>query len=344
MLSDLEATVGEAVTRHDPFVMLIQLIKHFSNFEDEMGDDYITLPEILKRRKGNVQSYIIAICVVMQKWGWDVQYLYSGSERYFGINFEAKWTIRQGHWVEVDGRKYYLKVFDDRTPVGELIVEEPASAYQCLETPGALLKPFPLIRRLPEFGGGIHSMQLNWNYGEIRFGITVDVFEEQVAWTHNLPSSLYGTVASGTAELAGLEFIDRLKSLVRYYDEYERVNILLKFCQSEDIFSYDSTLPIISVSRQLTEGRNDCDGRSVLLYSLLTTVLDYPASHVVFVEWPYHVALAVKPMTEQAAELLNQRGVLVGDNYYILDPSYIGDTAWGSAVEFAGGEYQLIFP
>ncbi len=343
-LSDLEATVGGQVTRRDPFVMLVQLIKYFSGFDDSAGGGYITLPEMLKQRRGNVRSYILAICVVMQKWGWDVQYVHNGSEMYIGINFEEKWAIRQGHWVEIGGRKYYLKVFDDETPVGELVVKEPVSTYQCLEISEERLRPLPLITRLPEFGGTGYPMQLNWDYGGSRFGVTVTILEEQIAWTHNLPACLYGMVASGKVELAGLDLVSKLRSLIRHYDEYERVNILLKFCQSEDIFSYDSTLPVISVSRQLFEARNDCDGRSVLLYSLLTTVLDYPDSHVVFVEWPYHVALALKPMTEQAEELLAQKGNLVGGHYYILDPSYIGDTAWGSAVEFLDEKLRLIFP
>lgn len=344
MLSDLEATAGRAVTRQDPFVMLIQLIEHFSNLEEISGEDYITLPEILRLGRGNVHSYIIAICVAMQKWGWDVQYLYNGDEKYIGINFEDNWVVRQGHWVEVDGRKYYLKVFDDKTPVGELLVQEPAATYQCLEISEGSLKPFPLITHLPEFSGGMHSMQLSWKYGGSRFGVDVDIFEEQADWTHNLPSCLYGMAASGIAEIAGLDFVDRLKSITRYYDEYERVNILLKFCQSENIFSYDSTMPVISVSRQLVERVNDCDGRSVLLYSLLVAVLGYPDSNILFVEWPYHVALALKPMTEKAKEVLSQKGVLVGEDYYILDPSYIGDTAWGSAVDFVNGECRLIFP
>lgn len=344
MMSDLEATAGRAVTRHDPFVMLIHLIRHFSAFERTAGDDYVTLPEILNFRRGNVQSYIIAICVAMQKWGWDVQYLYNRDEKYIGINFEDNWVIRQGHWVEVDGRRYYLKVFDDKTPVGELLVKEPAATYQCLEIPARSLKPFPLITDLPEFSGGLYSTHLSWNYAGSRFSISVNIFEEQVAWTHNLPSCLYGMAASGIAEINGLDFVDRLKSITEYYDEYERVNILLKFCQSDNIFSYDSTRPVISVSRQLVERINDCDGRSVLLYSLLVAVLGYPDSNILFVEWPYHVALALKPMTEQAEELLSQKGVSVGDDYYILDPSYIGDTAWGSAVDFADGECRLIFP
>lgn len=344
MLVDIETEAGGAVTRHDPFAMIVQLIKYLSEFDDVGGDDYFQFLDMMANKRGNVQSYIVAICVVMQKWGWDVQYLHNGSEKYIGLNFDEKWAIRQGHWVEIDGHKYYLKVFDEKTPVGELLVREPVSRYECLEVSGDRLKPLTLVTRLPQFAGATYDMQLNWSYGSSRFGVAFNISEEQVAWTRNLPPSLHGMVASGVAELAGLDLISRLRSLTDYYDEYDQVNILLKFCQSEDIFSYDSTLPIISVSRQLVDARNDCDGRSVLLHSLLGAVLDYPDSNIVFVEWPYHVALALKPMTAKAEEVLKQKGTLVGAGYYILDPSYIGDTVWGSAVEFLDVEYRLIFP
>ncbi|UCD06510.1 MAG: hypothetical protein JSV98_04570 [candidate division WOR-3 bacterium] len=344
MLMDLETKAGGVVTRQDPFVLVVQLIEYFSGFDDVGGDEYFQFLDMMASRRGNVQSYIVAICVVMQKWGWDVQYLHNGIERYIGLNFNEKWAIRQGHWVEIGGRKYYLKVFDDKTPVGELLLRDPVSRYECLEVSRDPLKPLPLITRLPQFVGAAYDMQLNWSYGSSRFGVAFSISEEQVAWTRNLPASLHGMVASGVAELTGLDLVSRLRSLMDYYDEYDQVNILLKFCQSEDIFIYDSTLPIISVSRQLVDARNDCDGRSVLLHSLLTAVLDYPDTNIVFVEWPYHVALALKPMTLEAEEVLRQKGTLVGGGYYILDPSYIGDTVWGSAVEFLDVEYELIFP
>ncbi|UCG29271.1 MAG: hypothetical protein JSV53_07025 [candidate division WOR-3 bacterium] len=344
LLSVFESKFGGAATRDDPFVMLIQLIRYFSAFENSTDKDYFTVSEILEDEQSNVQSSIIAICAIMQSWGWDVQYIYNGNEHYLGVNFGDEWVVRQGHWVDIRGHKYYLKVFDDHTPVGELIVNEPAHAYQSLEISGTHLKPLPSIARLPEFRGTAYTRRLHWNYENTRFGVTIEIPEEQVAWTHNLPSSLFGMVASGIRELDGLDLVGRLKSLVRDYEEYESVNFLLKFCQSEDIFAYDSTLPVISVSRQFSEARNDCDGRSVLLYCLLQTVLDYPSSHIVFVEWPYHVALALKPITERSAELLSQQGTCVGENYYILDPSYIGDTSWGSSIEFLDGECRMIFP
>jgi hypothetical protein len=80
------------------------------------------------------------------------------------------------------------------------------------------------------------------------------------------------------------------------------------------------------------------------MYCLLRTVLDYPASHIVFVDWPYHVAVALKPMSEHAAQVLGEDGAIVGDGYYVLDPSYVGDTSWGSSIEFLPGNYRLIYP
>jgi hypothetical protein len=344
VLQYLEETAGTGVTRNEPFVMLIQLVKYFSAYGPAGDGDYLTIREILERERGNVQSCIIAICVIMQKWGWDIQYLHNKSEHYLGINFEDGWAIRRGHWVEIDGFRYYLKVFDSHTPVGELTVDEPLLTYQALQSADARLKPLSMVNRLPEFDGIVYERRLNWHYGNALFGLTVDIPEEQVEWTLNLPSSLFGMVASGTVELDRLGLIERLRSMVSEFDEYERVNFLLKFCQSEDIFTYDSTQPVVSVSRQFFGLRNDCDGRSVLLYCLLRTVLQYPSSHIIFVEWPYHIALALKPLTEKSAQLLALKGVSVGDNYYILDPSYVGDTSWGSSIEFPGGECRLIYP
>ncbi len=344
VLQHLEEEAGSGMTKNEPFAMLIQLIKYFSTFDRESDGDYLTLREILGQKRGNVQSYITAICVIMQKWGWDIQYLYNESEHYLGINFEEEWAIRQGHWVEIDGFRYYLKVFDTNTPVGELTVDEPLLTYQSLQGFARGLKPVPLIIRLPVFEGNVSSRRLSWHYGDAISGLTMDIPEEQVEWTRNLPSSLFGTVASGSLELERLGVIERIRSMVTGLDEYEKVNFLLKFCQSEDIFAYDSTQPIVSVSRQFFELRNDCDGRSVLLYCLLRTVLEYPDSHIVFIEWPYHIALALKPLTERSARLLTLKGVRVGDDYYVLDPSYVGDTSWGSSIEFPGNECRLIFP
>lgn len=344
MLTLFDAEFDKAGVKGDPYATIVFLIAYFSAFEGADDGTYYTLEEVVSRERGNTRSLIIAVCSLIQRMGWDVQYIYNGREHYLGINFSDSWVIRQGHWVESEGRRYYLKVFDLRTPVGEVVVPRPATSFQCLKIPVQRLKPIPLVSRLPYFRGTSQSMRLRWLYEGTHFGVTVNIPEEQVEWTRNLPASLYGMAASGMLELKNMDFVNRLKSLVREYDEYGRVNFLLKFCQSDQIFAYDSTLPIVSVSRQFLDGKNDCDGRSVLMYCLLRTVLDYPASHIVFVDWPRHVALALKPISEHAAHLLDEDGAIVGDGYYVLDPSYVGDTSWGSSIESLPGNYRLIYP
>jgi hypothetical protein len=344
ILTEFDTRFEKAGVKGDPFATIVFLIGYFSAFEDAGDGGYSTLDDVVAYKRGNKRSLIITVCAMMQRMGWDVQYLHNGREHYLGINFSDAWVIRQGHWVESDGRRYYLKEFDNITPAGEVVDPRPAESYQCLKIPTGRLRPIPLVSRLPYFKGRSQSMRLGWEYEGTYFGLTISIPEEQVEWTRNLPASLYGMAASGMLESENLDCVNRLKSLVREYDEYGRVNFLLKFCQSDEIFSYDSTLPIISVSRQFLEAKNDCDGRSVLLYCLLRTVLDYPTSHIVFVDWPYHVALALKPMTGHAAQVLGARGVNVGNGYYVLDPSYVGDTSWGSSIGFLPENYRLIYP
>lgn len=317
----------------EPFSMLLYLIEYFSAFKPADGSDYLTIEQIFKKKESNKKSSIIAICAIMQHLGWDVQYFYNGEEDYFGLNISDNWKIRKAHWIEKDHKKYYLKEFDNKTPVGQLKTRQSARTYQGLKNIRAILNPLPLIKQLPKFEGEYISRSLAWQYNDTEYRLTVQVPKEQVEWTKNLPPSLYGMVYAGIEELENTGLIEKLKFLCAEFGEYDRVNFLLKFCQSENVFLYQSGLPIKSVTQQLIEGQNDCDGRSVFLYVLLRSVAEYPESSIVFLSWKNHIALGLKPKDSATLEILKKDGFSVGDKYYILDPSYCGDTHWGSKME-----------
>lgn len=259
------------------------------------------------------------------------------------MNFTRDWQIRKGDWIEKDRKKYYLKEFDDYTPVGELKIDNPASKYQSLKVKNLIPKPIPLIKNLPEFKNTpAYKKKLKWHYQNRNYAITISIPEEQLAWTRNLPPSLYGMVSSGIEELKNTEIINKLKFLASEFAEYEKVNFLLKFCQSESIFVYDKNLPIKSISQQLLDGRNDCDGRSVFLYCLLYTVLEYNYVEIIFTSWSNHLALGLKPKTEVAKKTLKKSGFSVGDEYYILDATYAGETFWGSKMKSLPSKCEVI--
>ncbi len=325
----------------DPFGMLIYLIKYFSDFQPVDNNEYLTLNEIFARKRSNKKSSIIAISALMQHLGWDIQYFYDKKEDYFGLRLSDEWKIRKANWIDKEDKRYYLKEFDDSTPVGELKIKNPARTYQGLNDIRTNLKPLPLISSLPKFQGGYVSRNLRWQYKGITYQFRIRVLKEQIEWTKNLPPSLYGMVYSGIEELKNTALIERLKFLSGEFDEYGRVNFLLKFCQSKEVFKYKSGLPIKSVSQQLIEGENDCDGRSVFLYVLLRTVAGYPESSIVFLSWPNHIALGLRPGDHKTLEILERNGFSV-DGYFILDPSYCGDTAWGSKMKRLTGKCQKI--
>ncbi|KPK72207.1 hypothetical protein AMJ87_05380 [candidate division WOR_3 bacterium SM23_60] len=330
MVIKWESLFVEQGIADNPFAMMIHFIDWFSTFEDDSSTRCHALEFVLAQRRTNVRSSVLITSAIMQRLSWDIQCFFNGSEYYLGIHFDSLWQIRQGHWVEKNGKQYYLKEFDTFTPTGSLKRVDPADTYQSLTVQQKPMKPVPLVNSLPQFSTSYYSIPLVWVYKDRTFSLTVRIPIDQVEWSGNLPASLYGMVAAGIHELENTDMVRQLALCVSGFNEFDQVNILLRLCQSESIFVYDDTRPIQSVSKQLYEGRNDCDGRSVFLYCLLRAVLGYTDSDILFITWPNHVALGVKPITVETDSLLSTFGHYVDDRYYILDPTFIGETYWGT--------------
>jgi hypothetical protein len=330
MVASWESLFVKQGIADNPFAMMLYFIDYLSTFEDDSLNSCHSLEYVLSDQKTNMRSSTLITSAVMQKLGWDMQCFFTDTECYLGIHFDSLWQVRQGHWLEKNGDQYYLKEFDTYTPVGFLKTAEPADTYHSLVVKHEQTRPVPLVSSLPRFSGSLYEIPLAWVYDNRKFSITVRVPVDQVQWSGNLPPSLYGMVAAGIQELQNTDMVRQLALLVSEFDEFDQVNILLRLCQSESVFVYDNTKPIQSVTKQLYEGRNDCDGRSVFLYCLLRTVLGYTDADIMFITWPNHVALGVKPKTAQTDSLLSTFGNYVDDKYYILDPTFIGETYWGT--------------
>ncbi|UCG93334.1 MAG: hypothetical protein JSV97_06450 [candidate division WOR-3 bacterium] len=326
----------------NPFGQMLFLIELFSTFTIAERDGYYTVMEILSQRTSNGLSNAVAILALMHKLGWDAQCFYSEYKCYLGIHFTADWEIKKEIWIVENGKKYHLKELNTHTPAGEVLVFNPEAKYKSVERADGDLQPIPLVTNLPHFGGKSYSKTLRWQYNDAEYSLTIAIPHEQMHFTDNLPKSLFGMIFCGKEELENLGLSTKLRFLTNNMDEYNKVNFLLKFCHSQNIFSYDNRQLIKSISRQLFEGKNDCDGRSVFLYSLLMSVLDYSPSDILIVQWPKHLALALKPKTSAAQRKLSKHGASVGENFYILDPTYTGDTFWGYKMPTLPDEYILI--
>ncbi len=327
----------------NPFAMMFYFIEYFRAMDQEDSDEYFSLQDMIANNSANSMSSMLTTCAIMQKMEWDFQVFFNENECYLGINLTEDWQIRKGNWVEKDGKSYFLKEFNCKTPVGKLENDNPASTYQCLKSSKLDLKPVPLVNSLPVFRGSIHEKRLVWFYKNKKYHITVEIPHGQAEYTRNLPASLFGTVASGVYEFNNMGLIDNLKYFVEDFDEYDQVNFLFKLSQSESIFIYDNKKPIKSITNQLIEGRNDCDGRSIFLYCLLNVVLGYDSADMVFINWPNHLAIGLKPKTRKAEDILKEQdAIYVGDKYYILDPAYVGDTYWGNKMKRLSDECEII--
>jgi hypothetical protein len=325
-----------------PYAQLLFLIELFSTFTTIEKDAYYTAAEILSKRTSNTLSNVIASVAVMNRLGWDIQCFYNETKTYLGVHFTDDWEIKKEIWIVEHNKKYHFKEFNTYTPAGEVLVYDPHSQYFSLQQRDRNLRPLPCLIHLPYFGGASYTKKLQWEYNDTRYSLTISIPHEQIHFADNLPRSLYGAALCGKQELHNIGLSAKLQYLTQHMDEYDKVNFLLKFCHSDKIFTYDSGQQIKSISRQLLEGKNDCDGRSVFLYSLLMSVLGYSSSEILFVQWSKHLALALKPRAISAQKKLSKHGAYVGDKFYILDPTYTGDTFWGSQMPTLPHEFKII--
>ncbi len=343
MLTSIKLSIIEKGIDDDPFFMVMFLIDEFSQFEESDDNRCMTINEIHQAQRSNRKSNCLAVSAIMQKFGWNVRYYFSADEDYLGMPLEENWQIRKGNWIPQDGLLYYLKEFDLITPVGTIMKDDPAAKYQTVPLIQNDLKQIPLIVNLPHFGPEHKSLLLKWQYRNIQYETIVMVPEEQVEWTRILPSSLYGIGYSGMIELRNIGLPAKLHPIIDTMSEYNKVSCLYKFSQSESIFTYCQEEPIKSISIQLIEAKNDCDGRSVFLYALLRSVLDYADSEIVFVNWKNHVALALRPRNEETVNsLMITNAYEVDRGFYLLDPAYGGASYWGAKMPRLGNKYDII--
>lgn len=342
MLAVLDSVFNEMDVANEPFVHFLYCIHVFTHATSQTVTGCIPLDSILTHGTSNAKSNTLATCALMQRMGWDVLCFYNTDECYLGINLTDNWYIRTGNWVEKDGKMYYLKEFNLSTPVGSLLIKNPATTYKTISPKKVGLNPVPRLTSLPPFKGDVMVRKLSWDFTDSTYAVLALIPEEQVLWTQNLPPSLYGMAFSGMVELENMGLVEALVDIVSNMSEFDAVNCLYKLSQSESIFEYDNTQPIQSVSQQLINGRNDCDGRSVFLYVLLRTVMDYQPDDIVFLSWPNHIALGVAPRSAETFQRLFIRQAFSTGDYFVLDPAYSGNTEWGDKMARLSDTCEII--
>jgi hypothetical protein len=343
MLAAIDTSMIAQGVDGDPLLMLMFLIKEFSGF-DETGDDRcVPIKEIYLSRRSNRKSSCLAVSAIMQKKGWNVRYYFNDNEEYLGLPLEEGWQIRKGNWIPQDGVLYYLKEFNLMTPIGTILKDDPAAKYQTVPLARTDIRTIPLIKKLPYFKPDYVGLVLKWQYRQSVYEIVVMIPQEQIDWTRILPSSFYGIGYSGILELRNMHLPEKLQPIIDTMSEYNKVNCLYKFSQSESIFTYRTEESIKSISIQLNEARNDCDSRSVFLYALLRAVLDYSDPEIFFVNWENHVALALKPRSRETVDSLKSVDAFeVDSGFYLLDPAYGGASYWGAKMPRLGNKFEVI--
>ena len=146
---------------------------------------------------------------------------------------------------------------------------------------------------------------------------------------------LFESGLSSTAEAA---LTDALGPLVADRDPRAAVNGLLTFAQFATGYKRDrdhfGEERFLFPEESLASDYSDCEDRAVLLAALVRTILDRP---VVGLQWPNHVALAVRAGDGLSSTAEDQMYTVDGHTYILADPTYIGSSL-GMVMPLVEGE------
>jgi hypothetical protein len=133
--------------------------------------------------------------------------------------------------------------------------------------------------------------------------------------------------AAGLSPTAESSLTEALRPLVADRDPRAAVNGLLAFAQFATGYKRDrdhfGEERFLFPEESLASDYSDCEDRAVLLSALVRILLDRP---VVGLQWPNHVALAVRAGNGLVPAADDQTYTVDGDPYILADPTYIGSS------------------
>ena len=151
--------------------------------------------------------------------------------------------------------------------------------------------------------------------------------------------------AAGLSPTAEAALREELRPLVADRAPRAAVNGLLTFAQFATGYKRDrdhfGEERFLFPEESLASDYSDCEDRAVLLAALVRTLLDRP---VVGLQWPNHVALAVRAGNGLAPTATDQTYTVDGDTYILADPTYIGSSLGMLMPLVEGAAPEIITP
>ena len=167
---------------------------------------------------------------------------------------------------------------------------------------------------------------VEFSFGDQRYALDLAYSPSTVEYLHAYPNvDLNVLMSTGVSSTAQSAFEETLHPLVADRGPRASVNLLLTFTQfatnykrDQDHFGEERYL---FPEESLASDYSDCEDRAILLSYLVRTLLN---REVVGLQWPRHVALAVRTGDGLTVADDDHTVTVNGDTYIFADPTYIG--------------------
>lgn len=232
--------------------------------------------------------------------------------------------------MHIDGQRYYLMV--DEGAGGSLRTYE----GQHEEASGVLQLD---ERLLPGVAGDTQGRTASFSYNDERYEVAFEYNEAVLEYLSVYPnvelSVLFGAGVSSAAETSLRE---AFRPHLEGQSPRDALNILLRFSQFVTNYQTDQENfgeeRFLFAEETLAAKASDCEDRAVLFAYLVRELLD---REVVGLQWPQHVATAVKVGDGFEPDSDDRTLTVDGATYVMADPTYIGSSV-GMEMPFIEGE------
>jgi hypothetical protein len=265
---------------------------------------------------------------MMMKSGYAARVGYRGGNVFLMLPVNGQ--IYNRPQLYLDDQKYYLMVEDGGGGSLRTYKGQHGEARQILTLNETTL---------PRLEGTTKSDTASFSHGDERFNLAYEYNTAVLDYLRGYPnvelSVLFGAGASSAAQSS---LVDAIRPHVRDRSPRDALNFLLSFAQFATKYERDrenfGEERFLFPEESLAARASDCEDRAVLFAYLVRTVLD---RELVGLEWPSHVATAVRVGDGLEAASEDRTLTVEGTTYVMADPTYIGSTL-GMEMPFVEGE------
>jgi hypothetical protein len=251
---------------------------------------------------------------MMMKSGYAARVGYRGSEVFLMLPVDQKIFGRPQ--MHIDGQRYYLMV-EDMSGSLRTYEGQHGEASQALQLDEGTL---------PDVAGRSATRTVEFSFQDERYSLDIAYNPASVEYLRAYPNvELSVLFQAGVSAEAQSSLEKALRPLLTGRGPRASLNLLLTFAQfatdykrDQDHFGEERYL---FPEESLASDYSDCEDRAVLLAYLTRTLL---GRKVMGLQWPNHVALAVRANNGLRTTSEDHTVTVDGDTYIYADPTYIG--------------------